>query len=366
MIHLAEGGESTDENLLLVDASCHAKIHGHPDRYPVETLKEAKRHWEQLGQLLPPSLYYESDDRQVPEGAVAQVRFHVAAANLDFTITAPVDLRVAELASFIRMWIMHPLVAFARLSPYNHMFGQAQLARMGLALKTRPRERLDASVRLADLPLSAEDALVALVDFEWVAAQVRTPNEDTEVRARATLVWESVPRDLDLHFIPVEASPSAHVCFRNRGRLSGPPWIALNVDIQTGFGPEVISVGEPAVGRWLVAVHNYSCDALLSDSNAVVRLDSPTGTQVVRCPRSGRGQVWKVCVIDCPSGYVEVINEIVGDEFLRELIGDLRGVLHGLAFDHPQGMRCPDCGMPILPDEVRRRPACPRCGRPLP
>src|SRR5205823_569377 len=96
----------------------------------------------------------------------------------------------------------------------------------------------------------------------------------------------------------------------NLGSLSRFPWARLNTDIRTGYGPEVISIGLKARGSYLVAVHNYSGESVLSGSDAIVRIELGNKPLMYHCPRSRDGKFWNVCLIDCDTGTVEIIDSL--------------------------------------------------------
>lgn len=319
IIYFSEGGENAEENLLLVCPSCHTRIHAYPERFPHEKLKDAKRHWTQMKHLVAPTLYYEGDDQSNLEGEVSQVRFHVTTLNLEYRITVPASVQIVALSRFISSWIMHPLVTFASLAPYNFMFGQAQLTRLGLARKSEPMVRLSPLMKVAELNIASDDSLIALVDFEWVALMPLTPSEDDELIARITLAWGATPLDLDLHLIPIDSDPEQRVFFGNHGSLSKFPWARLNTDIRSGYGPEVISIGSKARGHFLVAVHNFSGESKLSSSDAIIRIELGNENEplIFRCPRAGEGQAWNVCIIDCDRRIVDPIDSIRSGLALR-------------------------------------------------
>src|SRR5665213_2628462 len=58
VIFFSQGGESIEDNLMLVCPNCHAKVHRYPERYPVEQIREAKRLWERLRHIVPPRLCF--------------------------------------------------------------------------------------------------------------------------------------------------------------------------------------------------------------------------------------------------------------------------------------------------------------------
>jgi hypothetical protein len=263
-----------------------------------------------MRQLVPASLVYDLTNGATPAGDHShRVNFQVLSVNLEFVIEVPDSTQISDLALFIRMWIMHPLVSYARLSKFEHLYGQVQLARMGLALKSAPRSRLNDNLTVGQL--QAGECLVALVDVQWLAAMELCQDQ---IKARLTLTWQETPRDLDLHLVPLAAADdSAHVSFANPGTLESAPWARLNVDIRTGFGPEVISISGRAKGAFLVLAHNYSGEIPLRSSRASLIIEIGGRLQRFDCPCTGDGDVWKICVVDCTTSTVESINLIVYD-----------------------------------------------------
>ena len=73
----------------------------------------------------------------------------------------------------------------------------------------------------------------------------------TQAKLRVLLAWDSDGTDLDLHVV----SPSGqHVWYGNR---IGPSGGALDVDVTTGYGPEIYSDPAPEHGTYLVYVNYY-------------------------------------------------------------------------------------------------------------
>jgi hypothetical protein len=330
IIYFSEGGENTVENLLVICPNCHVKIHDHPDLYPPETLKEAKRHWAQMKQLVPRHLFYEPDDLTTPDSdaEVISVKFYVAALNLKYKITVPLTVKIGSLSRFIATWIMHPLVTFAGLAPHRFLFGQAKLRGLKLALLSDSRDLLSelkaeplllpSTKSLSDLTIRPQDKLIALVDFQSVAA-IYNPH----LPATITLSWSEKPQDLDLHLILIETtlnplvctrllsrSTEEHIFYGNVGTRSAFPWAQLDSDVRTGYGPEVISIDANARGRFIVFVHNFSAEWPLSRSEASVRIDFGTKQSLFRCPHMGDGLFWIVCIIDCDTCSIEMIDRL--------------------------------------------------------
>lgn len=74
---------------------------------------------------------------------------------------------------------------------------------------------------------------------------------DVPARLRVLLAWDSDGTDLDLHVITPDG---AHAWYGGRVLPNGG---ALDVDVTTGFGPEIFSTPTPLPGRYLVYVNYY-------------------------------------------------------------------------------------------------------------
>ena len=69
------------------------------------------------------------------------------------------------------------------------------------------------------------------------------------------LTWGEFPRDLDSHIV----TPSGtHVYYAARGSLTAAPFVGLDVDDVTSFGPEVITLTRLMVGTYKYYIVNYS------------------------------------------------------------------------------------------------------------
>jgi uncharacterized protein YfaP (DUF2135 family) len=76
----------------------------------------------------------------------------------------------------------------------------------------------------------------------------------TPARLRVLLSWDTDGTDLDLHVV---APDGEHVFYGNRTQPSG---MALDIDVTTGYGPEIISSPAPKNGTYLVYVNYYGGD----------------------------------------------------------------------------------------------------------
>lgn len=67
--------------------------------------------------------------------------------------------------------------------------------------------------------------------------------------------WGASPSDLDSHLFTPNGD---HVYFGAKGALTGLPFVNLDVDDITSFGPEVVTLTRVMQGTYVYAVHNYS------------------------------------------------------------------------------------------------------------
>lgn len=73
----------------------------------------------------------------------------------------------------------------------------------------------------------------------------------TQARLRVVLSWDSPGTDIDLHVISPDGQ---HVWYGQRVVMNG---AALDVDVTTGYGPEIVSSVSPAKGVYHVYVNYY-------------------------------------------------------------------------------------------------------------
>jgi uncharacterized protein YfaP (DUF2135 family) len=73
----------------------------------------------------------------------------------------------------------------------------------------------------------------------------------TQARLRVVLSWDSPGTDLDLHVL---APDGGHAWYGNRVMQNGG---AIDVDVTTGFGPEIFSSSSPPRGLYHVYVNYY-------------------------------------------------------------------------------------------------------------
>ncbi|WP_407926482.1 YfaP family protein [Aquipseudomonas ullengensis] len=88
---------------------------------------------------------------------------------------------------------------------------------------------------------------------------------ETPAKLRVALSWDSDNTDLDLHLVTPDGG---HVWYGERSLANG---AAQDVDVTTGYGPEMIASPTPLKGQYLVYV-NYFGGGYGDDGNAAVAL----------------------------------------------------------------------------------------------
>jgi formylglycine-generating enzyme required for sulfatase activity len=148
----SEDGGRTYDNLLLVCADCHAQIHKHPEKYPVDELRKKKSHWVGMRDVVPSELGMtdEADD-------AVRIPLSVESLNLHYLISASPQMIVSELALFVGGKVLEPL------GKYDDRDSWLDPEKVALALRSAPRKHLDPGLALGELHLTPDDVLIALV-----------------------------------------------------------------------------------------------------------------------------------------------------------------------------------------------------------
>ena len=120
---------------------------------------------------------------------------------------------------------------------------------------------------------------------------------------RIVLTWGAYPKDLDAHLSgPKPEGGDFHIWWRNKILIGGKNF--LDVDDQSSYGPETITIYKPAKGVYEYAVHNFSGRRRrgsqdLSFSGAHIDVYSDGRLQAsYNVPSGMKGSVWKVFKID--------------------------------------------------------------------
>lgn len=310
IIHFSDEGANTEDNLMLVCPSCHAEIHAQPARYPIEVLREAKRHWIRMRELVPPELVFERENDGYRGQPDLTINFRVESFNLQFAVRAPSGISCGDLGRFIGNWILRPLVFYTRTAPFPSVLTKAHIGPVSLASKAHPEVIFSVGALLGEVPQIEEMELISLVDLRMVAA-MKAPPGKPPITQTVTLRWGATPRDLDLHFVHRSSSEAGHVWYKNRGTLDSYPWAELSDDIRHGYGPEVLSFGLLAKGVYTVAVHNFSNETPIAGCGALIEVAIGDTVRRFRCPDQGEGCWWVVFEIDVEAHQMKELNQIV-------------------------------------------------------
>ncbi len=131
---------------------------------------------------------------------------------------------------------------------------------------------------------------------------------------RIVLTWGENPQDLDSHLLvpATQGSYGDHIFFMNAGNLLGPPYVGLDVDDTTSYGPETITIAQTSPAVYKYFVHHYAgSGSLTSTSDAVVKVYDDTGLlYTFNVPVSGEGIFWDVFDYDGSTGAITPINVV--------------------------------------------------------
>jgi hypothetical protein len=179
-----------------------------------------------------------------------------------------------------------------------------------------------------------------LSDGRWITLRTNEPmpasgqtivNHYTEadgvVQQLATVIlrWGERPTDLDSHMTIPTTPGRSHVYYRTKGSLTASPWVALDTDDVTSFGPEIVTVTRALPGLYRYTIHNFSTNAQhpIEQSGATVTLvlrDQATRTFTVPTANPGGGNYWAVFDLTFDGAgnpTVTAINQFGGADLLR-------------------------------------------------
>lgn len=136
------------------------------------------------------------------------------------------------------------------------------------------------------------------------------PQEERDLRF--VLTWGESPTDLDSHlFTPDIGGQSYHVYYSNKMDALDYPFVGLDVDDTTSYGPETISINELYSGTYRYSVYNFSGSPAITTSQAQVALFDQFGLlHEAAVPANGSGLWWHVFEIDGDTGNVTLVNQI--------------------------------------------------------
>ncbi|WP_435038161.1 YfaP family protein [Pseudomonas neuropathica] len=156
-------------------------------------------------------------------------------------------------------------------SSVNTPIGQANTARISGEIKAtaKANEPGRLIVNGVSMPLKIDDSGRFDRPFSFPngsnSVEVRSPDGQqrhrtqflntsggaTPAKLRVLLAWDSDGTDLDLHLVTPDG---AHIWYGNRSAANG---AALDVDVTTGYGPEIFAMPAPIKGQYLVYVNYY-------------------------------------------------------------------------------------------------------------
>jgi hypothetical protein len=142
------------------------------------------------------------------------------------------------------------------------------------------------------------DALVYVAAAGTAAATqdiVLAPVGATTEVTRVVLTWGATPRDLDSYLdAPTATGARRVIYFGNEGDCAADPFVCLDVDDTSGFGPETITIARPGAGTYRYVVHRFSSDGTIAASGA--RVAVYVGNRLARTftPPAGDGEYWNV------------------------------------------------------------------------
>ena len=148
---------------------------------------------------------------------------------------------------------------------------------------------------------------------------------------RVVLKWGSTPNDLDLHMVFPDpnnyggcSGSRGHVYFSQRGLIASTPYIELDHDDTSSYGPETITIKDAAfnttgLGVFKVSVHdftnnsNQSSTVMANDSLAKIFVYGVNGFVTMidinaNATSASIGNLWKVLEIDPVTRAVTAVN----------------------------------------------------------
>jgi hypothetical protein len=118
---------------------------------------------------------------------------------------------------------------------------------------------------------------------------------------RLVLTWGAAPLDMDLHLW----SGATHIYFGNLGSPDSEPFITLDTDDQTGFGPETITITQLDQLCHIV-VHNYSGEPEIKSSEANLEVyNGEVRVKTYTIPATGEGRWWYVCDLSASASLID-------------------------------------------------------------
>jgi uncharacterized protein YfaP (DUF2135 family) len=186
-------------------------------------------------------------------------------------------------------------------SSVNTPVGQANTARISGDMKASPKSNEPGRliVNGVSMPLKIDDSGHFDRPFSFPngsnSVEVRSPDGQqrhrtqflntsggaTPAKLRVLLAWDSDGTDLDLHLVTPDG---AHIWYGNRVAPNG---AALDVDVTTGYGPEIFAMPAPIKGQYLVYVNYYGGGYRGDDEGGEEAVQALTTAQVTVITEEG-------------------------------------------------------------------------------
>jgi PKD repeat protein len=133
---------------------------------------------------------------------------------------------------------------------------------------------------------------------------------------RFVLTWGEQPLDLDSHLkTPVIEGSAYHIYYDSQGSSTTPPYVILDIDDVTSYGPETTTIYNLYPGEYHYFIYNYSGSPEITTSNAVVQIFNESGLlHTLQVPTTGTGRYWDVCTLNGTTGVISIINNVIETE----------------------------------------------------
>jgi len=232
--------------------------------------------------------------------------------------------------------IQNALVSIAGLSDYTDENGNYAIANIPAGILNANFTATPTSgyghleVQFTDLSSEGTHTVTASADgyTTYSNSQVEIPESGTfelqialsptlaNGQFRFVLTWGETPQDLDSHLkTPSIGGSVYHIYWDNQGYADSPPYVILDIDDRTGFGPETTTIYDLQPGEYHYYIHNFSESPEITTSNAVVQIYGENGlVRSLQVPATGTGLYWDICTMDGSNGNISIINQIIESE----------------------------------------------------
>ncbi|MES2683204.1 MAG: carboxypeptidase regulatory-like domain-containing protein [Pseudomonadota bacterium] len=162
-------------------------------------------------------------------------------------------------------------------------------------IRVRPNSRVTLNGRLLGDVTSTNEVMSTSQDQDITSSCLTFARSSSPLSIRLT--WGNNPLDLDSRIYLPEGG---EVSYEDEGSLETEPFVALDVDDTTSFGPEVITVLRPKVGTYRYYVNNYSetFSPGITESPARVELTANGMLQVFVPPAGETASTYNWTVFD--------------------------------------------------------------------